>query len=93
MVGTSMKTYARIQDGLVAELLQTDGDITSLFNPALTWVDVSSQSDIAEGWHFDGTNFTPPPPPPPPAPGPTIAELQTQLAALSAQLAELSGKS
>ena len=30
-----MKTYARIQDGLVAELLQTDGDITSLFNPAL----------------------------------------------------------
>ena len=88
-----MKTYARIQDGLVAELLQTDDDITSLFNPALAWVEVSSQSDIAEGWHFDGTNFTPPSPPPPAAPGPTIAELQTQLAALSAQLAALSGKS
>ncbi len=56
-----MKTYARIQDGLVAELLKTDGDITSMFNPALVWVDVSSQPDIAEGWHFDGTKFTPPP--------------------------------
>ena len=88
-----MKTYARIQDGLIAELLQTDDDITSLFNPALSWVEVSSQPDIAEGWHFDGTNFTPPSPPPPAAPGPTIAELQTQLAALSAQLAALSGKS
>ena len=88
-----MKIYARIQDGLIAELLRTDDDITGLFNPALSWVDVSSQPDIAEGWHFDGTNFTPPSPPPPGAPGPTIAELQTQLAALSAQLAALSGKS
>jgi hypothetical protein len=88
-----MKTYARIQDGgLIAELLRTDGDITSLFNPALSWVEVPSQSDIAEGWHFDGTNFTPPSPPPTATPGPTIAELQTQLAALSAQLAALSGK-
>ena len=88
-----MKMYARIQDGLIAELLQTDSDITSLFNPALTWVDVSSLSDIAEGWHFDGTNFTRPSPLPPAAPGPTITELQTQLAALSAQIAALTGKS
>ena len=39
-----MKTYARIQDGRVAELFATDGDITSMFNPALVWVDVSSQA-------------------------------------------------
>ena len=44
-----MKTYARIQDGLVAETLKTEGDITSMFNPALVWVDVSSRPDIAEG--------------------------------------------
>jgi hypothetical protein len=89
----SMKTYARIEDGLIAELLRTEDDITSLFHPALSWVEVSSQPDIAVGWHFDGTDFTPPSPPPPAAPGPTIAELQRQLAALSAQLAALSGTS
>jgi hypothetical protein len=88
-----MKTYARIQDGLVAELLHTDGDITSMFNPALVWVDVSSHSEIAESWHFDGTNFVPPAVPQPAAPAPTIAGLQAQLAALGAQLATLSGKS
>ena len=87
-----MKTYARIQDGLIAELLKTDSDITNMFNPALFWVDVSSHADIAEGWHFDGTNFTPPPAPPPAAPLPTIAELQAQLAMIGAQLATLSGK-
>jgi hypothetical protein len=70
-----MKTYARIQDGLVAETLKTEGDITSMFNPALVWVDVSSRPDIAEGWQFDGTNFSPPPAPPPAAPATaTIAE-------------------
>jgi hypothetical protein len=88
----SMKTYARIQDGLVAELLKTDGDITSMFHPTLVWVDVSLQSNIAEGWHFDGMTFTPPPATPPAAPVPTIAELQAQLATLSAQLATLSTK-
>ena len=89
-----MKTYARIQDGLVAETLRTEGDIISMFNPALVWVDVSSRPDIAEGWQFDGTNFSPPPAPIPAAPATaTIAELQAQLAALSAQLATLSAKS
>ena len=56
-----MKTYARIQDGLIAELLKTDGDITSMFNHALVWMDISSQPNVGEGWHFDGTKFTPPP--------------------------------
>jgi hypothetical protein len=89
----SMKTYARIHNNLVAELLETDGDITSMFHPALVWVDVSQHANIAEGWQFDGTNFTPPPVSPPAAPAPTIAGLQAQLAVLSVQLATLSGKS
>jgi hypothetical protein len=88
-----MKTYARIQDGLIAELLKTDGDITSMFSPVLVWVDVSSHQGVAEGWSFDGTNFTPPHTPPPAAPVPTLVELQAQLAAISAQLATLSAKS
>ena len=88
-----MKTYARIQDGLVAELLKTDGDITSMFHRTLTWVDVSAQANIGEGWHFDGTNFAPPTAPPPTAAVPTIAELEGLLAVISAQLATLSGNS
>ena len=50
-----MRTYARMQNGIVAEVLKTDGDITRMFNPALVWVDISSQADVVEGWHFDGS--------------------------------------
>jgi hypothetical protein len=87
-----MKTYARIQQGLVAEMLKTDGDITAMFNPALDWVDVSSEPSVADGWIFDGKSFTPPPASPTVAPTPTIAELQAQLTILSAQLEVLSNK-
>ena len=43
-----MKTYARIENGIVAELLKTEGDITRMFNPALVWVDVSLQADVMQ---------------------------------------------
>jgi hypothetical protein len=59
-----MKKFARIKDGLVAELLLTEGDIAAMFNPAIVWIDVSSGPAIAEGWSFDGRNFAPPPAPP-----------------------------
>ena len=89
-----MKTYARIQDGLVAELLKTDGDITSMFNPALVWVDVSSQPNIAEGWHFDGTNFTPPSAPPPASHRPDNCRAAGAACRYSARSSQrLSGKS
>lgn len=88
-----MRTYARIQNGIVAEVLKTDGDITRMFNPALVWVDVSSQTDVAEGWHFDGTQFTKPAAQEPVIQPPSLAELQTQLAALGAQLATLNRQS
>jgi hypothetical protein len=84
-----MRTYARIQNGIVAEVLKTDGDITRMFNPALVWVDVSSRADVIEGWHFDGSNFTAPTTNHTSAQAPSIAELQAQLAALSAQIAAL----
>lgn len=85
-----MKTYARIQDGLVAELLQTDDNIVTMFHPALIWVDVSSEPEVSYGWVYNGKNFTAPPAFPPVEPAPTIAELQAQIAALGAQLAVLS---
>jgi hypothetical protein len=86
----TMKTYARILDGRVAELLATDQDIATMFNPALQWVDASAIVGIAEGWQFDGSNFTSPPAPPPPPATPTLAELQAQITLLTAQLAVLS---
>jgi hypothetical protein len=85
-----MKRYARIQDGVVAELLATNGDIVAMFNPALIWIDVSSELEVAEGYSFDGTHFTPPLVPPAVASVPTIAELQARIAALAAELAALS---
>jgi hypothetical protein len=88
-----MRTYARIQDGRVAELLKTDGDITGMFNPALIWVEVTSLSNVAEGWHLNGTNFAPSVVAPPTTPVPTLAELKAKLAAIGAQLAALSDKS
>ena len=88
-----MKTYARIENGIVAELLKTDGDITRMFNPALVWVDVSSRADVIQGWQFDGVDFTAPAAPHTIAQAPSIAELQAQLATLSAQIAALSGHS
>ena len=39
-----MKIYARVLDGMVMELFSTDLDITTLFNPALVWVDVTDVS-------------------------------------------------
>ena len=84
-----MKTYARIQDGVVVELLVTDLDITARFNPALIWVDVSKIAGIQPGWQQTPDGFAKPTPPPAPA-LPNLAQLQTQLASISTQLATLS---
>jgi hypothetical protein len=84
-----MKTYARIQDGAVAELLIADPDITGRFNPALVWVDVSTVIGIAPGWRQEISGFAPPPAAPAPE-APTLAQLQAQVAIISAQITALS---
>lgn len=45
-----MALYARIFYGKVAELLETDGDITQMFPPELVWVDVTNVEGIGEHW-------------------------------------------
>ena len=35
-----MKRYARVQDGVVAELFETALDITNLFSPELLWTEI-----------------------------------------------------
>jgi hypothetical protein len=88
--GSNMKTWARVQDGVVAELLTTDADLVTLFHPALRWVDVTGQN-VAVGWVEQGTGFAAPPAPSTSleAPVPDITALQAQLTALAAQVAAL----
>jgi hypothetical protein len=83
-----MKTYARIVDGAIAELLTTDGDITKMFNPAIIWVDVTGQA-VQVGWLQQASGFVEPPPVVATIQAPTLATLQAQLATLAAQIAAL----
>jgi hypothetical protein len=55
-----MTTYARIQNGAVAELFTTTGDITTMFNPALVWVPVGT-SGAQVGWTYSNGAFAAPP--------------------------------
>jgi len=84
-----MKTYARIEDGVVAELLTTAGDIAEMFHPELTWLDVTAVAGIAEGWTLAGTTFSRPQTSAPEAAIPSLADLQARMAALSTELQAL----
>lgn len=70
-----MKTYARIDNGIVAELFSTDGDITEMFHPDLIWVEIPDEA-VAVGWAFAAGKFTAPV-----IPAPTAEELKAMIAA------------
>ncbi len=58
-----MRKYARIDDRKVAELFDTDGDISTMFHPDLDWVEVKKgDGPVAQGWSYNG-QFSPPPVP------------------------------
>jgi hypothetical protein len=71
-----MPTYARIEDGIVAELYTPPTEVAAtplpeLFHADLRWIDVSAVSPQPEPrWTYDGAVdgavFAPPPLPPPP---------------------------
>jgi hypothetical protein len=85
------KTYARIEAGMVVELLRTDADPALLFHPALRWVDTLA-APVEIGWVETEAGLRPPPPVPPApaaAPVPTLAELHAQLSELAAKVAAL----
>lgn len=71
-----MKTYARIDAGLVVELFDTDGDITTMFHPSLVWVDAGT-SGAQVGWGYAVGVFSPPSP----TPAQTRAQLIAQVLA------------
>ena len=83
-----MKTYARVDAGVVAELYWTDMASEGLFHPALRWADVTGLP-VQVGWVEADGGFAAPPPAADVLSPPTLGALQTQLAALAAQIATL----
>ena len=83
-----MNRYARIQDGLVAEVFETEHDVSTLFHPALVWVRVPEGQSVGDGWAYESGSFSQRTVAPP-APEPTLAELQAQLQILTARISVL----
>ncbi len=85
-----MKTYARLENHVVAEVINTTGDIAKLFHPSLVWVEVTGKG-IQVGWvqNTDGTFAPSPSPAVTTVPPPSVAELLTELTAMRAQVAQL----
>ena len=76
-----MKTYARVEHGVVRELVETDQPIEDLFHPGLLWVDIQGMPGVCPSWTVTQEGFSPPEPEKVVAATPTvdIAELMRQL--------------
>ena len=81
--------WALIVNGLVHDVTNTSP--VGRFAPALVWVECTTNPPVQAGWAFDGTNFSAPPAPTAPAVPvpPTLAQLQAELADLTAKIAAL----
>lgn len=89
-----MKTFARVQDGIVAELVTTGHAIETLFHPDLVWLDVSGEPAVATGWRCDGRTVSRPPAEaaaaaPAPDPAAELADIRAGVEALQFRLTEL----
>lgn len=54
--------YARIEDGRVIELFETDGDIAEMFHPSLVWIGVPEGLEVAQCWEYREGEFSAPSP-------------------------------
>lgn len=52
--------YARVEHGVVRELVETDQRIEDLYHPDLQWVDVANASGVRPGWTVGQEGFAPP---------------------------------
>lgn len=83
-----MANFARIEAGIVVELLATDSDLSLTFHPALDWREVGANIEI--GWCLTQTGFEPPPLSiVMPLVQPTLSELEAELTRLTARFAAL----
>lgn len=80
-----MKTYARIENGAVVELFETDGDIAEMFHPDLVWIE--APVGVAVGYSYNAGTFAPSAPAAPAVHVPaSVSPLQARRALLAAGL-------
>jgi hypothetical protein len=57
----NQRIYARVDGGAVMEMFATTGDITTMFHPSLTWVEITSISPQPQvGWSYAAGVFSAP---------------------------------
>lgn len=79
-----MSTYARIQNGIVAELFAPPAGvtITECFHPDLTWIECDGTPGVAPGWTYSKGTFSAPA-----APKPTLAQKAQAMLSAGCQIA------
>lgn len=55
-----MTMYARVEQGVVRELLETEQRIEELYHPDLLWVNIQDTPDVSPGWTVGHEGFAPP---------------------------------
>lgn len=83
-----MTMYARVEQGVVRELVETDQRIEELYHPDLLWVDVQGLSGVCPGWIVGHEGLAPPEPETILAATPTVdvAELARRVNELQEQI-------
>jgi hypothetical protein len=76
--------FARIQDGIVAELFTPPAGVPigACFHSALTWVDCTATPAVVPGWTYTGSVFAAPPAPP----APTLAQQASAMLGMGCQI-------
>ncbi len=83
-----MGIFARIENGVVAEVIATERDIGELFHPAMGWVETAGR-EVAAGFAYVEGVFVAPPAEVAAPVVDTVASLQAQIAELAARVAAL----
>jgi hypothetical protein len=76
-----MKSYARIENNTVVEIIETDGDIATLFHPSLEFIDCTNIAGVKVGWIKENGSLIAPP-------GPDIDELKHIMASANYDAAQ-----
>lgn len=80
----NMRTYARVADNTIVELLTTDSDISAAFHPGLVWIDVTGVAGAAVGWTVSANGVASAPVLPTPTSQQLLVSLDGALAAAEA---------
>ena len=55
-----MTRYARVEQGSVREIVETDRRIEELYHPDLLWVELQGRPEVVPGWVVGPDGFSPP---------------------------------